>query len=73
MQNNLQFRDICRPKKKVRIAYNNDSDFKYNNETEQMVRNYGYNMFGEEDSGIVVHHYVIIETWLRNRHVLVLI
>ena len=32
MQNNLQFKDICRVKKTIRIAYNNDMDFEYNND-----------------------------------------
>lgn len=71
MQNNLQFRDICRPKKKVRVAYNNDSDFKYNNETGKIIKSLGYNAFGEEDSGIVVFHYDIIERWLLYRYVLI--
>ena len=71
MQNNLQFRDICRPKKIVRIAYNNDGDFTYNNETEKIVKNLGYNMFGDDDSGTMVFHHDIIERWLINRHVLI--
>ena len=64
MQNNLQFKDICRPMKVIRFAYNNDGDFKYNNETEEMVKNIGYKNFGEEDSTSFLLHYEIIERWL---------
>ena len=68
MQNNLQFKDICRVKKTIRIAYNNDMDFEYNNETEEINKNLGYNMFGEDDSGVLLHHWEIVERFLNNRH-----
>ena len=68
MQHNLQFRDICSPKKTIRIAYNNDGDFKYNNETEEIDKDMSYNMFGEDDSGLLLYHWEIIERFLNLRH-----
>ena len=68
MQNNLQFKDICSLKKNIRIAYNNDGDFGYNNETEEMDKDMGYKMFGEDDSGILLYHWEIIERFLNIRH-----
>ena len=68
MQNNLQFKDICSPQKTIRIAYNNDGDFSYNNETEEMDKDMGYTMFGEVDSSVLIYHWEVIERFLNNRH-----